>query len=124
MNTQRQWIFVVIGLAVLFCSMTLFAEPMGTAFTYQGRLLDNNIAANGTYKLHVYTINGGATQNVDLSVNGGALLRSFFSHPTGLLREPLNSGDINGYQLSLGSPAIDAGKSFPEPLLTLKSKTL
>ena len=113
----------IILFTFLFCINSVFAAALDEEIEAEGsvQFSIDNIAANGTYKQHVYTINGGATQNVDLSVNGGALLRSFFSHPTGLLREPLNSGDINGYQLSLGSPAIDAGKSFPEPLLTLKS---
>ena len=113
----------IILFTFLFCINSVFAATLDEEIEAEAsvQFSIDNIPANGTYKLHVYTFNGGATQNVDLSVNGGALLRSFFSHPTGLLREPLNSGDINGYQLSLGSPAIDAGKSFPEPLLTLKS---
>jgi hypothetical protein len=40
-----------IGLAVLICSMMIFAEPMSTAFTYQGRLLDDNVAADGLYDM-------------------------------------------------------------------------
>ncbi|MEN8127569.1 MAG: hypothetical protein ABFR90_07155 [Planctomycetota bacterium] len=50
MKTTRS-IMIITGLAVLLCSTMLFAEPMGTAFTYQGRLLDGNVAADGAYDI-------------------------------------------------------------------------
>ena len=46
MNTQSSFPGVLVGLAILICSMMVLAEPMGTAFTYQGRLLDGNAEAH------------------------------------------------------------------------------
>lgn len=51
MKKQKPKVSVCIGLTVLISSMILFAEPMSTAFTYQGRLLDGNVATDGLYDL-------------------------------------------------------------------------
>jgi hypothetical protein len=51
MKTQEPKVCVCIGLAILISNMILFAEPMSAAFTYQGRLLDDNIAADGLYDM-------------------------------------------------------------------------
>ena len=47
MKTQRQWFLAIIGVAALLCNVLVFAEPMGTGFTYQGRLIDSGQPANG-----------------------------------------------------------------------------
>jgi hypothetical protein len=63
MKTQKARLSVCFGMAVLISNVILFAEPMSTAFTYQGRLLDDNIAADGVYDfeftLHYNDPNGG-----------------------------------------------------------------
>ena len=51
MKTQKQKIKVTIIMLILVCNAVGFAEPLGNAFTYQGRLLDNNSAANGYYDM-------------------------------------------------------------------------
>ena len=51
MKTQKVKLSMCFGLAVLICSMMLFAESMSTAFTYQGRLLENGEPGTGTYDL-------------------------------------------------------------------------
>ncbi len=51
MKTQKHLFSVVVALALVTCSMILFAEPMSTGFTYQGRLLDTGEPAIGTYDL-------------------------------------------------------------------------
>jgi len=45
MKTQKILSNGLIVLSFLVCNMMAWAAPMGTAFTYQGRLLDDNIAA-------------------------------------------------------------------------------
>ena len=50
MKTQK-FMIVVMGLALMVCSLMLFAEPMSTGFTYQGRLLENGESGTGTYDL-------------------------------------------------------------------------
>ncbi len=49
MKVRKTFLNMCISLIVLICSVMLFAAPMGTAFTYQGRLLDDNVAADGVY---------------------------------------------------------------------------
>src|SRR5262249_45581064 len=39
-------------LAVALATVSLNAAPVGTAFTYQGRLMDGANPANGTYYIH------------------------------------------------------------------------
>src|SRR6266852_4161053 len=49
---KRQWlIFALAGLSL--CSSTIQAAPvpLGTAFTYQGRLLNGGIATNGSFDM-------------------------------------------------------------------------
>lgn len=50
MKTQK-FIIMVMGSAFMICSVMLFANPMSTGFTYQGRLLDNGEPAPGVYDL-------------------------------------------------------------------------
>ena len=49
MNTRKYCICMFLVLAFMANSMILHAEPMSTGFTYQGRLLEGNVAANGLY---------------------------------------------------------------------------
>jgi hypothetical protein len=43
--------FIGTSLFILLSCLTLFAEPMSTGFTYQGRLLENGQPGTGTYDL-------------------------------------------------------------------------
>jgi hypothetical protein len=55
------------GAAVsLAISQTTLAEPAGTAFTYQGRLSDNDGPAGGTYdfEFRLYTAAGALCVNI------------------------------------------------------------
>ena len=51
MKTQKILVSTCIGLALLFYGMTASAALMGTAFTYQGRLMDNDTPAEGIYEM-------------------------------------------------------------------------
>ena len=45
------------------CVLQVHASPIGTAFTYQGRLLDSGTPANGTYDLHFALFDAGWSGN-------------------------------------------------------------
>ncbi|MHC4396142.1 MAG: tail fiber domain-containing protein [Planctomycetota bacterium] len=50
MKTARILVILLFALGLIFCSARVTeAAPMGTAFTYQGHLYDNNDVANGLY---------------------------------------------------------------------------
>jgi len=50
MNTTKMSTLLVLVLGLMVCQPKVSeAEPMGTAFTYQGRLIDANEAADGLY---------------------------------------------------------------------------
>ncbi len=51
MKTRNDLLCVFIAMTISICSMMLFAAPMGTAFTYQGRLMDNDTPAEGIYEM-------------------------------------------------------------------------
>ena len=52
MKTKTISTILVVALCLVVCwPRTSEAEPMGTAFTYQGRLMDANHAADGLYDL-------------------------------------------------------------------------
>src|ERR1043166_1181000 len=50
MKARSQSLFTLCFLAVQSCSM-FSAQAQGTAFTYQGRLMDGTIPATGSYDL-------------------------------------------------------------------------
>jgi hypothetical protein len=57
MRTTKTWAILVLALGLMVCPVKVSeAVPMGPAFTYQGRLIDANSAADGLYdfqfKLH------------------------------------------------------------------------
>jgi hypothetical protein len=48
MKNTRMSAICAAGLGVVLCALVVSrAAPMGTAFTYQGHLYDNNDVANG-----------------------------------------------------------------------------
>jgi len=50
MKTAKMLVILVLAFGLMMCVAKVSeAEPMGTAFTYQGRLLDANDVANGLY---------------------------------------------------------------------------
>jgi len=50
MKTKRLFMILVMAVCLTFCSANLSqAAPLGTAFTYQGHLYDNNDVADGEY---------------------------------------------------------------------------
>ena len=51
MRTQEKDVRLMMVMFMLIFSTAVWAAPMGTAFTYQGRLLDDNIAADGVYDM-------------------------------------------------------------------------
>jgi len=55
----------IISLSLILASLlhALFANAQGSAFTYQGRLVDNGAAANGTYDLQ-FVLRDAATNQV------------------------------------------------------------
>ncbi len=57
-------LFLALGLMVCLAETAGAAEPMGTAFTYQGHLYDNNDIANGLYdfQFKLYDANNGSNQ--------------------------------------------------------------
>ena len=69
---QTRWTnyFVLIALAISLHFHTQ-AAPLGTAFTYQGRLMDGGNAANGVYELRlgVFTTDQGGNPFGNLLTN-------------------------------------------------------
>jgi hypothetical protein len=52
MKRRRISIMLVLALGLVFCLFQVGkAAPMGTAWTYQGRLMDANNPADGLYDL-------------------------------------------------------------------------
>src|ERR1044071_9913728 len=51
-KTMKKILITLCSLVLAFASVPLNAAPLGTAFTYQGRLNDGGQPANGTYYLY------------------------------------------------------------------------
>jgi len=72
----------VLSAVVLFVAVAAEAEPVGTGFTYQGRLIDANSAADGEYDLQfgLYDSNSDGNQvGEDIEVNDVDLIDGYFT---------------------------------------------
>jgi len=103
-----------LGLAVLaILNLQLWAFAQGTAFTYQGQLMDTGAPANG-----LYDIRGG----LYASSSGGALVSALYTNTAvpvsnGLFTIIMDFGDVyNGtpYWLQIGVRTNGAGAAFKE----------
>ena len=64
MKTTKMSAILVLALGLMVCSTQISqAVPMGTAFTYQGRLIDANSAADGPYDLQFRLYDGPSDGN-------------------------------------------------------------
>jgi hypothetical protein len=86
----------VILLVVLMMSGTHWASPLsatiGTGFTYQGKLTDGNVPANGTYdfEFKLYNALGGGVQV------GGTVTQGDVAVTSGLFTVQVDFGDVFG----------------------------
>lgn len=76
-------IILVLTFGLIFC-LAQFSEaaPMGTAFTYQGRLIDNNIAADGEYDFQFRLFDGDTGGNQvggDVSIGDVNVIDGYFT---------------------------------------------
>ena len=83
MKTANILTIVVLCLGILVCTAAPGrAAPVGTAFTYQGRLIDANSAAEGMYDLQfgLYDSNSGGSQVGDyVDVNDVDVIDGYFT---------------------------------------------
>ncbi len=64
MKTKKMLTILVLALGLIVCqAVTTEAEPMGTAFTYQGRLIDGNDSADGLYDFQFKLFDSAADGN-------------------------------------------------------------
>jgi hypothetical protein len=79
---RRTTVIFTLALAAAIClssAMTQAQTPAGTAFSYQGRLTDNGVAANGTYDLQFTLFDADTAGNAigtpivkdDVTISGG-----------------------------------------------------
>jgi hypothetical protein len=83
MKTAKILTILVLALGLIVCQAKVSeAAPLGTAFTYQGHLYDNNDVANGLYDLQfsLYDVNvGGAAVANDVNVHDMDVIDGFFT---------------------------------------------
>ena len=100
MKNSKMLAIVVLALGLMVCSAKVSeATPMGTAFTYQGRLIDANSAADGLYDFEfklfddANTVTGnqlGSTIDVnEVTVNDG-----YFTAKLGFGTEVFDGNDV------------------------------
>ncbi|MHC4638777.1 MAG: hypothetical protein ACYTBV_14950 [Planctomycetota bacterium] len=83
METSRNVVTLILVCCLMVCSANVIqAEPMGTAFTYQGRLIDANSAADGEYDFtfRLYDANvGGARAANDVNIANLDVIDGYFT---------------------------------------------
>lgn len=90
MNAARRSLKLLITTLGLSTAMTVAAEPVGTAFTYQGRLKDDGVLADGNFDIRIILFDG---------VIGGSQvgpILTFEDHPVddGFFTLQLDFGDV------------------------------
>ena len=91
MRTVR--ISLILGF-VLFWAVVLEAEPVGTKFTYQGRLIDANSVADGFYDFQFRLFddpNAGSQQGSTIDINDLDVIDGYFT-----VELDFGSGVFNG----------------------------
>jgi hypothetical protein len=83
MNRSKFFSIMVIVSILFVCAPSIVsASPIGTAFTYQGRLIDANQAANGLYdfQFKLYDANsGGSKMGADVNIPEVEVLDGYFT---------------------------------------------
>jgi hypothetical protein len=83
METRKNLRICVFAFVVVVCWLQVgLGEPMGTAFTYQGRLIDSNDVADGLYDLsfRLYDANvGGDKVGVDVNTPDVDVIDGYFT---------------------------------------------
>ncbi len=106
-----------LGFLLLLASSgsVLVAAPLGTAFTYQGKLTDGGQSANGTYDLRftLYNVAGGG------STVAGPVTKSAVGVANGLFTAALDfgervlSGEARGLEIGVRTNGNGAFGTFP-----------
>jgi hypothetical protein len=89
MKTRSQNLFVTFATLLVLLGNAAQAVPLGTAFTYQGRLADGTNSATGVYDFQ-FTICDSATNG---NIVGGPLTNSAVGVTNGLFMTVLDFGD-------------------------------
>ncbi len=82
-TTKKMLTILVLALGLMVCSVKVSkAAPMGTAFTYQGRLIDANSAADGLYDFafRLYDANtAGSQKGSTIDINELDVIDGYFT---------------------------------------------
>jgi hypothetical protein len=116
MKRDLVWLGMALVL-VVFCSLTISVEaaPMGTAFSYQGRLMDGGSPANGTYDFEFKLFNS----LVDGTQVGSTFWREEIPVAGGLINVEVDFGAFfNGEARYLEIGIRLGGSTGPFSLLT------
>jgi hypothetical protein len=83
MKSAQKSAALIAVFAVMFCAATAsYGAPLGTAFTYQGRLLDANDVADGLYdfKFRLYNAGSGGSQvGADVNIPNVDVIDGYFT---------------------------------------------
>ena len=96
---------------VLFLAVVLEAEPVGTKFTYQGRLIDANNAADGFYDFQFRLFddpNAGSQQGSTIDINDLDVIDGYFTVELDFGSDVFN-GDARWLQISV-MPGFSMGR--------------
>lgn len=105
---MKRFVFGSMVALMMLAATTAFAGPVGTAFTYQGKLTDNGAPANGSFDLRASVYDANNAGNLvagPVSVNG-------VSVSNGLLNAQIDFGNIfTGTALWLEIQVSPAGQN-------------
>ena len=122
-NKQTKLNLIIVLIAAALCMAAVgYAAPMGTAFTYQGRLADANSPAEGLYDFEFAVfdaLDGGSQQGGTVDVNDLDVIDGYFTVPLDFGGDPyIFSGDARWLEVAVRPGA----SSDPGDLVTLSPR--
>ena len=114
--------FLVGSLLAWFCALELVAAPVGTAFTYQGRLTTTNGPANGLYDFEFYAYTSetgysGYAMNTNAVPVSNGLFTVLLDFGPGVF-----TGDARWLRIGVRSNSVAVPPEIPEPFVVLNPR--
>jgi hypothetical protein len=118
---RSEKMFTILALGLIFCAANVSeAVPIGTAWTYQGRMMDTNDPADGIYDFQFKLFdapNGGVQEGNTIDVNNLDVINGYFT-----VELDFGSGVFDGDALWLAIGVRPGDSNNLDPFVTLSPR--
>ncbi len=107
---MKKKLSLILFLFALNCFLALTTQAQTTVFTYQGRLTDTSMAANGTYDFQFALFDaptGGTPQGATQTITGVSVTNGIFTVQLDFGSAPFQTGADRYLEIAVKRPAAD-----------------